>query len=63
MNSLMRRREKEEDERDEKEHKYPGFPTRMVYPYYISCLRYTILVGNPRYILAVHEDKWKVKRT
>ena len=26
-----------------------GFPTRMVYLYYISCLRYTILVGNPRY--------------
>ena len=22
--------------------------TRMVYLYYISCLRYTILVGNPR---------------
>ena len=28
---------------------YQGFPTRMVYLYYISCLRYTILVGNPRY--------------
>ena len=25
-----------------------GFPTRMVYLYYISCLRYTILVGYPR---------------
>ena len=25
-----------------------GFPTRMVYLYYISCLRYNILVGNPR---------------
>ena len=24
-----------------------GFPTRMVYLYYMSCLRYTILVGNP----------------
>ena len=24
-----------------------GFPTRMVYLYYISCLRYTILAGNP----------------
>ena len=24
-----------------------GFPTRMVYVYYISCLRCTILVGNP----------------
>ena len=22
-------------------------PTRMVYLHYISCLRYTILVGNP----------------
>ena len=28
---------------------YWGFPTRMVYFYYISCLRYTILAGNPRY--------------
>ena len=28
---------------------YRGFPTRMVYLCYISCLRYTILVGNPRY--------------
>ena len=27
---------------------YWGFPTRMVYLYYIACLRYTILVGNPR---------------
>ena len=25
-----------------------GFPTRMVYLRYISCLRYTILVGNPQ---------------
>ena len=25
-----------------------GFPTRMVYLKYISCLRYTTLVGNPR---------------
>ena len=25
---------------------------RMVYLYYISCLRYTILAGNPRIILA-----------
>ena len=28
-----------------------GFPTRMVYLYYISCLTYTILVGNPRNII------------
>ena len=28
---------------------YRGFPTRMVYLYYKSCLRYTILVGNPQY--------------
>ena len=28
-----------------------GFLTRMVYLYYISCLRYTILAGNPRIIL------------
>ena len=25
----------------------PGFPARMVYLYFISCLRYTILVRNP----------------
>ena len=25
-----------------------GFPTRTVHLYYMSCLRYTILVGNPR---------------
>ena len=30
---------------------YRGFPTRKVYLYYISCLRYTILVGNHRYTL------------
>ena len=28
-------------------HLYWGFPTRMVYLYYIACLRYTILIGNP----------------
>ena len=28
---------------------YRGFPTRTQYLYYISCLRYTILVGNPQY--------------
>ena len=33
---------------------YQGFPTRMVYLYYISCLRYTILVGNPRYSPNTH---------
>ena len=27
------------------------FLTRLVYLYYISCLRYIILVGNPRYLL------------
>ena len=30
-----------------------AFPTRMVYLYYISRLRYTILVGNP----GQHTDK------
>ena len=30
-----------------------GFPTRMVHLHYISCLRYTILVGNPRYASSV----------
>ena len=28
---------------------YRGFPTRIVYLYYTSCLRYTILAGNHRY--------------
>ena len=28
---------------------YRGFLTRMVYLHYLSSLRYTILVGNPRY--------------
>ena len=31
-------------------HAYQGFPTRMVYLYYVSNLRYNILVGNPQYI-------------
>ena len=31
--------------------KYRGFLTRKVYLYYISCLRYTTLVRNPRYTL------------
>ena len=29
------------------------FRTRMVYLNYISCLRYTILVGNPQFIICV----------
>ena len=29
--------------------KYQGFLTGVVHLYYISCLRYTILAGNPRY--------------
>ena len=28
---------------------FRGLPTRMVYLYYISCLRYTILAGNPQF--------------
>ena len=28
---------------------FQEFPTRMVYIRYVSCLRYTILVGNPRF--------------
>ena len=35
---------------------YRGFLTRMVYFYYISCARYTILVGNPRYIVEIHHS-------
>ena len=31
------------------EYKYQGFPTRMVYLYYVSLQGYTILFGNPRY--------------
>ena len=45
---------------------YHGFPTRIVHLYYISCLKYTILAGNPRYmplcvcVGLVKEDKeWK----
>ena len=30
---------------------FRGFPTRTVHLDYISCLRYTILVGNPRFHL------------
>ena len=33
---------------------FGGVPTRMVYLYYISCLRYTILVGNPRFIMKLY---------
>ena len=33
-----------------------GFPTRMVYLYYVSCLRYTILVRNP---WNVNKPKWQ----
>ena len=32
---------------------YRGFLTRMVYLYYISCLRYTILVGNPQIMISL----------
>ena len=39
--------------RDHVWHPYRGFPTRMVYLYYISCLRYTIPVGNPHMSLPV----------
>ena len=37
---------------------YRGFPSRLVYLDYIALKRYTILVGNPRYIAgnAVEED-------
>ena len=39
---------------------YRGLPTRMVYLYYISCLRYTILVRNPRYIATLTDlVKWR----
>ena len=34
-----------------------GFLTRMMYLYYISCLRYTILIGNPRY---AHRSRWSI---
>ena len=33
---------------------FRGFPTRMVYLYYMSCLRYTILARNPRFVYEVH---------
>ena len=35
-----------------------GFLTRMVYLYYISCLRYTILAGNPR---CVGDSLWRIE--
>ena len=41
---------------------YRGFPTRMVYLYYISCLRYPTLVGNPRYIVEIHHSGRKPSR-
>ena len=33
---------------------YQEFPTKMVYLYSISCLRYTILAGNPHFIMRHH---------
>ena len=33
---------------EKRENKNRGFPPRKVHLHYISCLRYTILVGNPR---------------
>ena len=38
---------------------YQGFPTRMVYFHYISCLRYTILVRNPQYDAVVYNTLWQ----
>ena len=35
-----------------------GFPTRMVYLYYISSLRYTILVGNPQRFICSSQWYW-----
>ena len=35
-----------------------GFPTRMVYLHYISCLRYAILVGNPWNAFNVMPTTW-----
>ena len=32
------------------------FPTRIVCLYYISCLRYTILVGNPQFVPETKAD-------
>ena len=40
---------KKQTNKQTKNNTYWGFTTRMVYLYYISGLRYTILVGNPRY--------------
>ena len=37
---------------------YRGFPTRMMYLHYISCLGYTILVGNHRYLHNESERNW-----
>ena len=53
-------RKKRRREMYERTHRdsYAGFPTRMVYLYYIACLRYTILVGNPRYYGSVTAVKF-----
>ena len=33
----------------------------MVYLYYISCLRYTILVGNPQYSALIFLQNFEIK--
>ena len=42
---------------------YRGFPTRMVYLHSIPCLRYSILVGKPQYIIIlifiITTTKWQ----
>ena len=38
--------------------KFQGFLTRMVYLHYISCLRYSILVGNPRFVQQYLWTSW-----
>ena len=38
---------------------YRGFPSRMVYLHHILCLRYTILVGNPQYIVEIYHSRRK----
>ena len=40
-----------------------GFPARMVYLYSISCLRYTILLGNPRILASLFPARGKKPRT
>ena len=48
FDSYLKKKKKKKDNYIRVQVKIRGFPTRMVYLYYISCLRYTILVRKPQ---------------